>query len=108
IKFVTPYEHGQTTVKSMIEAQTLNILNGVASKVELEQKLVDNPEYVIVPGIKFCLHDLRRTFVTVAEGLEISYAALKRLMNHSDGNDVTGGYLHYHRPLARPNGAYQH
>jgi hypothetical protein len=31
--------------------------------------------------------------IIVAESLDISYAALKRLLNHSDGNDVTGGYL---------------
>jgi integrase len=39
------------------------------------------------------LHDLRRTFITVSESLDIPYAALKKLLNHSDGNDVTGGYL---------------
>lgn len=44
-------------------------------------------------GIAFCFHDLRRTFITVAESLDIPYAALKKLLNHSDGNDVTGGYL---------------
>jgi integrase len=47
----------------------------------------------IQPGLTFMLHDLRRTFITIAESLDISYAALKRLLNHSDGNDVTGGYL---------------
>jgi integrase len=53
--------------------------------------LADIPGYQVIPGIKFCLHDLRRTFITVS--LDIPYAALKRLLNHSDGNDVTGGYL---------------
>ena len=37
-------------------------------------------------GIAFCFHDLRRTFITVAESLDIPYAALKKLLNHSDGN----------------------
>jgi integrase len=44
-------------------------------------------------GIAFCFHDLRRTFITVAESLDIPYAALKRLLNHSMGTDVTDGYL---------------
>ncbi|RLJ18637.1 integrase [bacterium endosymbiont of Escarpia laminata] len=44
-------------------------------------------------GIDFTLHDLRRTFVTVADGLDISYSALKRLVNHKTGNDVTEGYI---------------
>jgi integrase len=44
-------------------------------------------------GIYFSLHDLRRTFITIAESLDISAYALKRLMNHKDSNDVTAGYI---------------
>ena len=44
-------------------------------------------------GIKFMMHDLRRTFVTVAERLDISYMAVKRLVNHKVTNDVTAGYV---------------
>ncbi|MDO3722236.1 integrase family protein [Marinobacter sp. chi1] len=44
-------------------------------------------------GVEFTLHDLRRTFITVAERLDIPAYALKRLMNHKDPNDVTGGYI---------------
>lgn len=76
-----------------VTAQTLYAFNGVTAKAELEKKATDNPKYIVIPGIKFCLHDLRRTFITIAESQDISYAALKRLLNHSDGNDVTGGYL---------------
>jgi len=75
-----------------IERQTHLSLNGVTTKDELDQVIEKTPDTVL-PGIKFCLHDLRRTFITVAESLDIPYAALKRLLNHSDGNDVTGGYL---------------
>jgi len=75
-----------------IELQTQLSFNGLPDKKVLAKKLEESPDQVL-PGIKFCLHDLRRTFVTVAESLDIPYAALKRLLNHSDGNDVTGGYL---------------
>jgi len=34
-----------------------------------------------------------RTFITIAESLEISAYALKKLLNHRMGNDVTYGYL---------------
>lgn len=78
---------------AFIETQTMYAFNVVSTKAELEQKLSDSPSYEVIPGLKFCLHDLRRTFITVAESLEISYAALKRLLNHADGSDVTGGYL---------------
>lgn len=44
-------------------------------------------------GVSFTLHDLRRTFITAAERLEIPAYALKRLMNHKDPNDVTDGYI---------------
>src|SRR5262249_35018527 len=45
-------------------------------------------------GVQVSPHDLRRTFVTVAEGCDISPWALKALVNHSLGNgDVTGGYV---------------
>jgi integrase len=44
-------------------------------------------------GISFSLHDLRRTFTTIAESLDIPAYALKRMLNHSDGSDVTAGYV---------------
>jgi integrase len=44
-------------------------------------------------GIRFTLHDLRRTFVTIAESLDIPHYALKRLLNHRGNSDVTAGYI---------------
>lgn len=44
-------------------------------------------------GVSFTLHDLRRTFITVAESLDIPAYALKRLLNHKMTNDVTAGYI---------------
>lgn len=44
-------------------------------------------------GVDFKLHDLRRTFITIAESLDIPGYALKKLMNHKDSNDVTAGYI---------------
>jgi len=44
-------------------------------------------------GVSFTLHDLRRTFITVAESIDISAYALKRLVNHKMTNDVTAGYI---------------
>lgn len=43
-------------------------------------------------GVQFTNHDLRRTFITIGESLEISAYALKRLINHR-ATDVTGGYI---------------
>ncbi len=44
-------------------------------------------------GIPFIIHDLRRTFITIAEGLDISAYAVKRLANHKMKQDITSGYI---------------
>ena len=44
-------------------------------------------------GVQFTPHDLRRTFITIAESLDIPAYALKRLLNHKNKADVTAGYL---------------
>lgn len=44
-------------------------------------------------GVSFTLHDLRRIFITIAESIDISAYALKRLINHKITNDVTAGYI---------------
>jgi len=43
-------------------------------------------------GVKFSCHDLRRTFITIAESLDLSHYALKRLINHRV-TDITGSYI---------------
>lgn len=45
-------------------------------------------------GVKFTLHDLRRTFISIAESLDVPAYALKRLLNHKIiSSDVTAGYI---------------
>ena len=41
----------------------------------------------------FCIHDLRRTFATIADSLDIPGYAVKALLNHKGGSDVTAGYV---------------
>jgi integrase len=43
--------------------------------------------------ISFTLHDLRRTFITIAESLDISMYTLKKLLNHKSSSDITAGYI---------------
>ena len=70
--YVFPGRHGDTRIKSV---QTLTERIGKET------------------GVKFSPHDLRRTFATAAESLDIPAYALKRLLNHSMTDDVTAGYL---------------
>ena len=45
-------------------------------------------------GIIFSCHDLRRTFATIAESLDLSRYTIKDLLNHKrQEDDVTGGYI---------------
>lgn len=42
-------------------------------------------------GVQFCLHDLRRTFITIGDELELKSEVVKALVNHKTA-DVTEGY----------------
>lgn len=54
-------------------------------------------------GVRATCHDLRRTFITIAESLDIPHYALKRLLNHRTDNEVTGGYIvHTAERLRKP------
>ncbi|MEA3412573.1 MAG: site-specific integrase [Pseudomonadota bacterium] len=44
-------------------------------------------------GVKFCRHDLRRTFATIAEVAGVPHTTIKKLLNHVTDNEVTGGYI---------------
>lgn len=75
-----------------IEFESQKILNGVKSDKKWKAFLEETPEQKVKPGIKFCNHDLRRTFSSIAEAL-VSYSQMKRLLNHSTEDDVTAGYI---------------
>lgn len=64
--------------------------NGVGRIVEQRKQMVKVTEE---SGVQFIIHDLRRTFITIAESLDISSYALKRLLNHKMNNDITAGYI---------------
>lgn len=50
-------------------------------------------EVARVSGVAFRLHDLRRTFSTLAAHLGISPYIIKRLLNHKLSNDITASYV---------------
>lgn len=50
-------------------------------------------QVILITGKPFSLHDLRRTFITIAESLDIPAYALKALLNHHNPNDVTAEYI---------------
>lgn len=44
-------------------------------------------------GVNFTIHDLRRTFATIANSLDIPAYTVKMLLNHKMSSDVTAGYI---------------
>lgn len=46
----------------------------------------------LMGGKLIMCHDLRRTFLTICEELDIGVMTRKKLVNHSQGGDVTAGY----------------
>ncbi len=66
---------GQGGKHHMVDSD--HVIEGVAKKAECP----------------FILHDLRRTFLTLAERLSLPYVVLKKLANHSGRNDTTFGYI---------------
>jgi integrase len=44
-------------------------------------------------GLTFSIHDLRRTYATVAESCDIPFLALKALLNHASGSGITQSYV---------------
>ena len=40
-------------------------------------------DIIAATGVQFCFHDLRRTFITIAESLDVPHYSLKALLNHS-------------------------
>lgn len=96
-----------------IPARTLEMLR--ARKARYDQRPADrqvgfvfsdgrgdrmtNPRYAIaslkrLSGVEFSNpHDLRRSFASVADELDLGRYTVKRLLNHADNGDVTAGYI---------------
>ncbi|GFO60968.1 integrase [Geomonas silvestris] len=65
---------------------------GKSGHIVEPQRAID--EVIQATGIVFSCHDLRRTFTTIAESLDLSKYSLKALLNHKQqSDDVTGGYI---------------
>jgi len=62
-------------------------------KVHLKEPKAQVYKVVEKSGVKFTVQDLRRRFITTADALDLSMFAMKRLVNHSMGSDVTSGYV---------------
>lgn len=59
----------------------------------LQEPRVQIRRVIAASGVPFSLHDLRRTFITSAERLDLPAYVLSRLANHQLGHPVTRDYI---------------
>ena len=69
------------------------VFSGTGAKGYLVEPKRQLAKIIEQTEIQFSMHDLRRSFVTIAESLDIGGYALKTLVNHKEGNDVTSAYI---------------
>lgn len=85
-------------IKNLFKIQEDRAISDYVFAADNEFGQIKEPKKVVTKVKKLCkadcnFHDLRRTFATTAEHLDIGTYKLKRLMNHSSGrDDVTAGY----------------
>ena len=76
------------------------------SLVNSEKHLVEVARQVnavrTISKVEFCLHDLRRTYTTIAQNI-VPYIVLKKLLNHATDKDVTAGYISLDTDILRPH-----
>jgi len=79
-------------VKLLEDRQALAIneyvFSGLSGGHVVELKRVTN-KISEIAGTRITPHDLRRTFVSIADTLKIDFLSVKLLLNHSIGSDVT-------------------
>lgn len=95
-----PYYESQFLVfkKSKLGDKSLKNLTPKKEK-EIEEDFLKT----YIPHFKFTMHDLRRTFISVASSIDgVPYAVVKRLANHSTKTDVTAMYIKYTLEQLRP------
>ena len=68
------------------------VFPGTGAKGYIQEPRPQMAKITTRSGVQFRLHDLRRTFATVAESLDITHYALKRLLNHRS-QDITASYV---------------
>lgn len=74
-------------------ADGIYVFSGTGSGGYLVEPRKQMAKVIATSGVSFTVHDLRRTFITIAESLDIPAYALKRLLNHKSNSDVTAGYI---------------
>jgi integrase len=86
------YDMLKTRHQSLKENSYVFPSTGRAGYIQEPKRAIDT--ITANTGVFFTCHDLRRTFATIAESLDLSSYTVKALLNHKQQTgDVTGGYI---------------
>ena len=76
------------------KVNTEYVFHGLDIKASLKEPKRQVKRVQDMSGVAFMIHDLRRTFISIAESLDISMYAIKAIVNHgTTSGDVTAGYV---------------
>ena len=84
----------QSNQVKIIERETHKAVNEITDDDEFDRQLKDDPDS-LKPGVKFCLHDLRRTFATLSIRNGASIQAVKEAGGWASAEMV----MHYTRSI---------
>jgi integrase len=92
---LSDYLHNVLTErKEGLEGKSIYVFPGTGKTGYLQDPKKAIAAVTETTGIVFTCHDLRRTFATLAESLDLSSYTVKALLNHrQQTGDVTGGYI---------------
>lgn len=60
---------------------------------DFEKSLESKKRKVVKNSLDFAIHDLRRTYATIASNLGVPKTTIKRLLNHRSVGDITDSYI---------------
>lgn len=87
------FERRHKAAEENDEADSKFVFPGYGTKRYLIEPKKQIAKVIEKSEVSFTIHDLRRTFITVAESIDIQPYAIKRMVNHKLRGDVTAGYI---------------
>lgn len=87
------FERRRAQAEADEEAEAKYVFAGVGPKRYVVEPKKHVAKVIAQSGVEFTIHDLRRTFITIAESIDVAPYAIKRMVNHKMRGDVTAGYI---------------
>ena len=89
---LTDYVHNLLTARREL-GKDKYVFPANSASGHIEEPKFPLNQVALTCGVRVSVHDLRRTYLTVAESCDVSSMVMKALVGHSNGSDVTAGYV---------------